>query len=500
MGPEKRRLPEGVRGLPRGIVGRKVQWSRMVAQQRFKEIAFDTMQRCDEARASVGLEPLPRPAHCKFTAEDLRTGRRCVEAHDRLAATDRPSEVRRETAKLHHELRWMKDDAWKAEHDAACDVCEEWGPQHFGLDEHAMRQVTFARPLIVSKSSDTGRRAHRPHGNGRGTQPTGILRSPTYPWGEAERQRQPAPPKVGQRKGSGESPPISNLESGEGELLHLFAGPPRRRRSVARYARDVGATVLEVDILGGMDICDDDIYEPLLERARRGHFKAAIAGVPCQSYSVLRTRSRSRIKRRRTAPSAARTRERPRGRPNLEGAEAEYLRHHNNITRRAAALLAAVAAAGGEIILENPADRGDTASRLFRWRWRRHVPIWLMQEITELQEATSSTLVTFPQCRLGGDFQKWTTLLATPAAAAKLQWLGELQCTHGKHARVAKGEAARDAAVYPPRLCRALVRAALLMHVDELDEDFSNQRAAELLLKGEADEATRDQTLRNALQ
>ena len=105
VGPEKRRLPEGVRGLPRGIVGRKVEWSRMVAQQRFWEIAYDTMGRCDDARASVGLDPLPRPAHCQYTAEDLRTGRRSVESHDKLATEDRPWEVRQEVAKLHHELR-----------------------------------------------------------------------------------------------------------------------------------------------------------------------------------------------------------------------------------------------------------------------------------------------------------------------------------------------------------------------------------------------------------
>ena len=186
----------------------------------------------------------------------------------------------------------MKSAGWKEEHDATCDNCKAWGPEHFGLDDHAMRQVTFARPISVSDASSVSGRTLRPHGDGRKGRPHGILRPPTYPWGEAERQRNPAPRKR-QRTGRGASPPTQTAKDGVAELLHLFAGPPNRPRSVARYARDLDAVVCDVDILGGADICDDAVYEPLLERARRGDFAAAIAGIPCQSYSVLRTRTRS---------------------------------------------------------------------------------------------------------------------------------------------------------------------------------------------------------------
>ena len=94
-----------------------------------------------------------------------------------------------------------------------------------------------------------------------------------------------------------------------GEILHLFAGELGRRRSVARYASDLGSGVCEVDILGGADICDDAVFGWLLGEAEAGAFKAAIAGVPCQSFSVLRVRARAKRKGRRRVPAGARTRQ-----------------------------------------------------------------------------------------------------------------------------------------------------------------------------------------------
>ena len=77
-----------------------------------------------------------------------------------------------------------------------------------------------------------------------------------------------------------------------GEILHLFSGELQRRRSVARYASDLGSSVCEVDIIGGADICDDAVFDWLLGEATAGAFKAAIASVPCQSFSVLRVTER----------------------------------------------------------------------------------------------------------------------------------------------------------------------------------------------------------------
>ena len=157
------------------------------------------------------------------------------------------------------------------------------------------------------------------------------------------------------------------------------------------------------------------------------------------------------------------------------------MRHHNDVTRRAAAILEAVARAGGEIIVENPADRGDTSSPLFRWRWRHHVPIWLMPAIIELREASGAECITFPQCRLGGQFQKWTTLMASPRAAQRLAHLGHLECTHQSHARVAMGQAVTQAAEYPALMAETIAAAALDVEAPKLTQRLGNERAAELL-------------------
>ena len=89
------------------------------------------------------------------------------------------------------------------------------------------------------------------------------------------------------------------------------------------------------------------------------------------------------------------------------------------------------------------------------------MPLWLMPKVVELKRRTKGVAVTFPQCRLGGHFQKWTTLLASPRAAARLERLAELECTHERHARVAEGEAAKQAAEYPAQMAEMIAAAAL---------------------------------------
>ena len=84
-------------------------------------------------------------------------------------------------------------------------------------------------------------------------------------------------------------------------------------------------------------------------------------------------------------------------------------------------------------------------------------------------------MLTFPQCALGGDFQKWTSIMAAGSRAAQLQALGDLTCEHkGGHARVAEGRDAQGrsnaaaSAAYPIgmaafvmwALARPAVRAA----------------------------------------
>ena len=94
-------------------------------------------------------------------------------------------------------------------------------------------------------------------------------------------------------------------------------------------------------------------------------------------------------------------------------------------------------------VIENPPDRGQPESHLFRWTARQHAPLWLTPCMQSLAAVTKAIMLTFPQCALGSDFQKWTSLMAAGPRAQQLQALGTLTCSHvGKHIRVAEG---RDA-------------------------------------------------------
>ena len=84
-------------------------------------------------------------------------------------------------------------------------------------------------------------------------------------------------------------------------------------------------------------------------------------------------------------------------------------------------------------------------------------------------------MLTFPQCSLGGDIQKWTSIMVAGPRGTQLQALGNLTCAHrGGHARVAEGRDAQGrsnaatSAAYPIgmaafvmwALARSAVRAA----------------------------------------
>ena len=66
----------------------------------------------------------------------------------------------------------------------------------------------------------------------------------------------------------------------------------------------------------------------------------------------------------------------------------------------------------------------------------RHGPLWLHPAITKLEQATACERITFPQCAIGADYQKYTTLTCSPAYAAQLRGLNKLKCNHKAHKQV----------------------------------------------------------------
>eukprot|EP00965_Chrysotila_dentata_P117295 3876952-Pleurochrysis_carterae.AAC.1 len=84
----------------------------------------------------------------------------------------------------------------------------------------------------------------------------------------------------------------------------------------------------------------------------------------------------------------------------------------------------------------------------------------------DLQLRHKATRVTFPQCALGANTQKFTILLVTPGLSPKLAHLAELRCTHAYHIRQCGGHkdatgawTSHFAAAYPPDLNFVIARA-----------------------------------------
>ena len=251
-------------------------------------------------------------------------------------------------------------------------------------------------------------------------------------------------------------------------MLHLFAGAPRLG-SFADAAESMCMQVDQVDLLhGGAD--DDmavaDARDRVLASVRAGKYAIVWIGTPCSSFSLWWLDASMR---------QLRSRERPEGLTSLPGRERAYLRKHNALVEFSAKVALAAFQAGATFVIENPPDRGKVGSHLFRWTARRHAPLWLMPCMRSLAAETGAIMLTFPQCALGGDFQKWTSIMTGGPRAAQLQALGDLTCEHkGGHARVAEGRDAQGrsnaaaSAAYPIgmaafvmwALARPAVRAA----------------------------------------
>lgn len=193
---------------------------------------------------------------------------------------------------------------------------------------------------------------------------------------------------------------------------------------------------------------------PLLKAVEARLFDIVWLGTPCASFSVLKTDG---------AQPQLRTRSEPAGVHPMPADWAAYVAKHNALVGLSVAFARMARAVGATYVIENPADRGDDSSSLFSDEFREHAPLWLMPSVQDLvQDSDAHVWVTFPQCALGSEFQKWTTLLADGPAAESLQSLSRLRCSHERHKKVARGfdsdgrSNSMEAGKYPPQMCREI--------------------------------------------
>ena len=246
-----------------------------------------------------------------------------------------------------------------------------------------------------------------------------------------------------------------------GRLLYIFAGPTRPSDGLAALAALSGLVVDEIDVLQGGDAHDvlrASVRAEQLRAILGGEYIGVLVATPCTSFSVARGNHRDGKRH-----YGARSRRWPNGAPWADEATRDFLRDHDVFVEFTAAVADASLTAGAGLIIENPAPRDDPALDSY-WPGRAHLPqLWDMDPIVSLRARAGSglSMIVVPQCAFGPGphgllFQKYTALLCSHDAAARLADLRHLGCNHTSHVQ-AVGENAALAAAYPVALIDALL-------------------------------------------
>ena len=251
-------------------------------------------------------------------------------------------------------------------------------------------------------------------------------------------------------------------------LLDLFSGPYERADSIANCARAMGWSVFQADNDekhgGGWkhDIMNDVFFQELLTAAKEGSFDGVMVALPCAPYSAARF-YQVKATKGKPGPPPLYTTDHPEGKPLelLTAEDADTLQYSKELRRRTFLIASSArqSASNATIIFETPVDRSEGKYAQRARTTRKHSTVLktadFAQFVSELGETRS---VTFSQCRLGGTFEKDTTLVYTIDAHAILHALAQdlHKCNHPRKAhQVAGGRnddgswASTSAAAYP---------------------------------------------------
>ena len=263
-------------------------------------------------------------------------------------------------------------------------------------------------------------------------------------------------------------------------LLNLFSGPYHRTDGLAAALSAHGWTnVTQIDndaeVGGGWqhDVLNDATYTKLLTECSTGQYDALMIAFPCSTFSVSRFFDAT-VDGHDSGPPVVRDHDHPDGIPELDPKHVKELKTSNLLLERTVelALAAHRSTSKATIILENPADRSIRGSSCFSEDLAKHGSLFATSAVARLIAGLeNSSTATFAYCRLGSDFQKYTTLLYTNDAAPVLDDLNQhsYQCNHprGSHNKVGgRGNdgsfKSKEAAPYPQKLNLLLARAFTL--------------------------------------
>ena len=293
-----------------------------------------------------------------------------------------------------------------------------------------------------------------------------------FPWRLAESKQPICPARSAPSSASrgGVMPSVASLSNRDSlKCLNLFSGPYARAEGLSKRLKGQfdWKSVVDIDndpdTSGGWDhdLLNDENFTRILGLASSGEFDAMVVAFPCSTFSASRL-----FPSDPPGPPPVRSMpNHPDGLP-LSELDPRYhreLRETNKLLDRTIQVIVAARSSPKRttIVLENPAPRNIRGTPQFGEDTIEHASLFDTTAFKKLNETIpDSSMATFAYCRLGSEYQKYTTLWYTNEAASILDQLDSpiYKCNHSRHAKIAGGRladgtwASSAAAAYPSQL------------------------------------------------
>ena len=219
------------------------------------------------------------------------------------------------------------------------------------------------------------------------------------------------------------------------DFFHIFSGG-ERADSMSNIAQHLGArSVTNVDILIDplMNLANLLVVDKLCSDIKCAQRPRVAIDIPCKHFSVAHFKKNGKRPLRRLSTGGAIS--------DLTADERAAIQESDSFIDAAIRIAEMALTAGGSFIFENPAWRGGTSESnpLFQQMWADHWSLFNEPRMLAFVSRTGGILSSFPQCALGGKFQKWTTTIASPDLAPFAQIISSLSCCHDSHDQTAIG-------------------------------------------------------------
>ena len=354
------------------------------------------------------------------------------------------------------DTRWAHDPRWQG----FIDLQRKDGPQH----EYVGMATTTGAPQPVVPPTGGMQNPQQQDGNNSKALPASQMGGRQSNIQRANNEMRTA------GVGSDTQPPIPTLTRRSARLagnvhnlvandvkrvLILFAGRAGTdQTTTGERLRQLQIEVDEIDLLiGGVshNMLKMRPRMEVIEAVRSGKYDAIWMAPPCGTWSVVRE-------------PKLRTGKHTMGLPNLSKEEQLLVDRTNELANITAVIAHIAGSLGIPWFIEQPADRGDLTSDAY-WDEIDDPPhMFNMPVFRNLRAVAQPQMITFPQCALDANAQKFTTIMASKDMQMLLKPFADLRCTHTQHKEVLRGVddngqyRSSQAAKYPPMMAIAVAK------------------------------------------